>query len=172
MSIFMSYKRRIILGIALGSMLSILLACHDRKPLDESNSNNKQNLPAVKESLETPIDPGVSKSKPAVNKKDIVLDTLVGRWLRPDGNYILQINSIEDKKKLEAQYFNPRPIHVERAEGIPDQYMRIFIEFNDVGYEGSSYDLKYDPDNDALVGKYYQATYGQTYQIAFIRLQE
>ena len=55
---------------------------------------------------------------------------------------------------------------------MPGNNYRIFIEFDDEGYKGSTYDLIYDPVNDALTGKYFQATYGQTYQIGFIRLIE
>ena len=109
----------------------------------------------------------VHKSENKINS-----DTLTGRWLRPDGNYIIQINSISTTGQVDAQYFNPRPIRVARAEILPDDNLRVFIEFDDTGYEGSSYDLIYDIKNDVLAGNYYQATYGQTYQIAFIRLKE
>jgi hypothetical protein len=41
---------------------------------------------------------------------------LVGRWLRPDGGYILQLSEPRAKGELKAAYFNPRPINVSRAE--------------------------------------------------------
>lgn len=110
--------------------------------------------------------------EPITNKIEIPLDTILGRWLRPDGNYVIQINSIDSENQIDAQYFNPKPIKIARAELIPDDNFRIFIEFDDEGYKGSSYDLIYDPAQDALSGKYFQATYGQTYQIAFVRLKE
>ena len=37
---------------------------------------------------------------------------LIGRWLRPDGGYILEISHISSDRKMEAAYFNPRPINV------------------------------------------------------------
>ena len=41
---------------------------------------------------------------------------LLGRWVRPDGGYIIHIVDIASDGKLEAKYYNPRPIHVEQAE--------------------------------------------------------
>ncbi|MBE0617519.1 MAG: hypothetical protein IH608_06285, partial [Proteobacteria bacterium] len=35
---------------------------------------------------------------------------LVGRWVRPDGGYVLELVAIRDDGGVEALYFNPRPI--------------------------------------------------------------
>ncbi len=103
--------------------------------------------------------------------KKVSADTLLGQWLRPDGNYILEISKISDDRTIEAKYFNPNPIHVARAELLMSEGLKIQVEFADKGYEGSTYDLIYDPGQDALIGTYYQATMGQTYQIGFVRIK-
>jgi len=116
----------------------------------------------------------VSKvDKPAANEvvKDVSTDTLLGKWLRPDGNYILEIVKVSDDRTIEAKYFNPNPIHVARAELLQADELKIQVEFADKNYEGSTYDLIYDPGQDVLVGTYYQATYGQTYQVGFVRVK-
>ena len=41
---------------------------------------------------------------------------LKGRWVRQDGDYMIEIKSVGADGKLEAGYFNPRPIHVGKAE--------------------------------------------------------
>jgi hypothetical protein len=149
-----------------------LISCTQNKPEDqnEEGANDKVEKTEINEtSAEESTD---QDAMPVKEISKVSLDTLLGRWLRPDGNYVIQINAIKEGKKIEAQYFNPNPINIARAEIIPDSDIRIFIEFNDRGYEGSSYDLKYDRTNDALVGKYFQATYGQTYQIGFVRIKE
>lgn len=103
--------------------------------------------------------------------KKVSADTLLGQWLRPDGNYILEISKISEDRTIVAKYFNPNPIHVARAELLMAEGLKIQVEFADKGYEGSTYDLIYDPGQDALIGTYYQATMGQTYQIGFVRVK-
>jgi hypothetical protein len=41
---------------------------------------------------------------------------LVGRWLRSDGGYVLQLSGPGPNGELKAAYFNPQPINVSRAE--------------------------------------------------------
>jgi hypothetical protein len=97
---------------------------------------------------------------------------LIGRWQRADGGYIIEIQSIEPSGKMNAAYFNPRPIHVAKAEA--SQYegiVNIFIELRDVNYPGSTYNLTYDPAEDYLKGLYFQAAQGQTFDVYFMRLQ-
>jgi hypothetical protein len=100
------------------------------------------------------------------------LQKLVGRWLRPDGGYVLAIRSVDTRGKMEAAYFNPRPIHVARAEVSRDgSSTKIFVELRDANYPGSTYSLTYDPANDSLKGLYFQAAVKQTFDVYFIRLQ-
>ena len=97
---------------------------------------------------------------------------LTGRWLRPDGGYILEIRSAAPDGKLEAAYFNPRPIHVAKAEASRDGgSVKVFIELRDVNYPGSTYTLIYDPADDQLKGDYFQAALKQTFDVIFTRVQ-
>ena len=41
---------------------------------------------------------------------------LIGRWLRPDGGYVIDIRKIHADGKMDAGYYNPQPINVSRAE--------------------------------------------------------
>ena len=97
---------------------------------------------------------------------------LKGKWLRPDGGYILEIKSVEDGGKLDAAYLNPKPIHVAKAEASMDgAAMKVFIELRDVNYPGSTYTLTYLPENDQLSGIYYQALQRQRFEVVFVRSQ-
>ena len=91
-------------------------------------------------------------------------------WVRPDGGYILEIKEIGKDGTLKAAYYNPRPINVARAEfSKKDGMLTIFIELRDVNYPGSKYNLKYDPKSDRLIGTYFQAVQGETYDVEFTR---
>ena len=95
---------------------------------------------------------------------------LIGHWERPDGGYILEINEIVKDGVLKAAYYNPRPINVARAEfSRKDNALMVFIELRDVNYPGSKYNLKYDPVSDKLIGTYFQAVQGETYDVEFSR---
>ena len=106
----------------------------------------------------------------SVRKSDT--QRLVGRWVRPDGGYVLELKGVGKDGSLKAAYFNPRPIHVSRAE-----YRRkggttlIFVELRDVNYPGSTYNLRYDPVSDRLEGIYFQAALQQQYEVEFERTQ-
>jgi hypothetical protein len=96
---------------------------------------------------------------------------LLGQWQRPDGGYVIDIMKIDAKGKMEAGYYNPRSIHVARAEAAEEgATIAIFIELNDVNYPGSTYTLRYDPANDQLHGVYYQAALQQSFEVTFIRM--
>jgi hypothetical protein len=95
---------------------------------------------------------------------------LIGRWVRPDGGYILELKEVAKDGSLKAAYFNPRPINVAKAElSRKDGKLRVFIELRDVNYPGSTYNLRYDPKTDRLLGTYFQAVQGETYDIEFVR---
>ncbi len=95
---------------------------------------------------------------------------LKGKWLRPDGGYIIEIKSVEGDGKLEAAYLNPKPIHVAKAEASLDgATVKVFIELRDVNYPGSTYKLNYVPENDQLSGIYYQALQQQSFEVVFVR---
>jgi hypothetical protein len=97
---------------------------------------------------------------------------LKDRWQRPDGGYILEIRNVEPGGKMDAGYFNPRPINVAKSEASYDgQTVKIFIELRDVNYPGSTYDLNFDPPSDSLKGIYYQAAIQQRFEVVFVRMK-
>ncbi len=95
---------------------------------------------------------------------------VVGRWLRPDGGYVLELSDPAPDGGLKAAYFNPRPINVSRAQWqLKDGYVVVLVVLSDVNYEGSTYFLAYDPDMDRLAGIYFQATLKQRFEVVFQR---
>ena len=124
--------------------------------------------------LQTPSDCAAQAKKDAATetKDKTGFDVLKGRWLRPDGGYIIQIRNIDPSGKMEAGYFNPRPINVSRAEATRDAgKMKVFIELRDTGYPGSTYTLTHDPKEDVLRGVYYQAAMKQSFDVYFTRMK-
>lgn len=93
-----------------------------------------------------------------------------GRWLRPDGGYVLAIESIDADGRAEAHYFNPRPIRVAWARAHDRAgKVGIEVELRDVNYPGCLYKLEYVPGNDRLVGTYFQAQMQETHEVFFLR---
>jgi hypothetical protein len=97
---------------------------------------------------------------------------LHGRWLRPDGGYILDIRDVEANGTIDAVYLNPRPITVASAEATRDgSTMQVFVELRAPGYPGSTYTLTYDPMRDQLAGSYFQAALQQRFDVVFVRMR-
>ncbi len=95
---------------------------------------------------------------------------LVGRWLRPDGGYVLDIRGARAGGELEVGYFNPRPIHVAQASYRKAKGdLAVFVELRDINYPGSTYSLRYLATEDRLVGEYFQALQQQTFDVEFVR---
>ncbi len=95
-----------------------------------------------------------------------------GRWVRPDGGYVLELSEIKKDGGLKASYSNPRPINVfsatwSRKEG----KINLFVELRDINYPGSIYSLQYDAATDRLKGTYFQAVEKQTFSIEFVRVK-
>ena len=95
---------------------------------------------------------------------------IAGEWQRTDGGYLIKVNDVQTDGKATVEYFNPSPIHVAQAtisrqEGL----IKLFIKFQDKGYEGSTYTLYYYAEKDALAGFYYQAAMNRTYEVIFMR---
>ena len=95
---------------------------------------------------------------------------LVGDWIRTDASYLVKIIKVNEDRTLDAQYFNPNPIKVGKANW-EESYgnLKIIIELRDVNYPGSTYTLNYLPDRDMLAGDYYQAVEGLTFYVEFAR---
>jgi hypothetical protein len=99
-------------------------------------------------------------------------ERLAGKWVRPDGGYTLELKEISKEGKLKAAYFNPKPINVAKAEWRRiGERIQVFVELRDVNYPGSIYTLVYFQENDQLVGKYFQAVQGETYDVRFMRVK-
>ncbi len=98
------------------------------------------------------------------------VDTIVGRWRRTDGGYIIDIRGIAAAGNLRVKYFNPRPINVSQAQVVQSATgLHIFIELRDTGYPGATYRLDYDSDKDVLTGLYHQPAANQTFDVVFVR---
>ncbi len=95
---------------------------------------------------------------------------MLGRWLRSDGTYVLELRGADRSGIVQAAYFNPKSINVSRsiwlrgAEGV-----QVVVELNDAGYPGATYVLGLAADGDRLVGKYNQPQMGQSFDVDFIR---
>ena len=99
-------------------------------------------------------------------------DTLKGRWLRPDGGYILEIRSVDSSGKIDAVYLNPKPINIAKAEATRDgSTVKVFVELRAPNYPGSTYTLTYDPQQDQLKGIYFQALQQQRFDVEFVRMK-
>ena len=105
-------------------------------------------------------------------QKTVEYKNLIGRWVRPDGGYVLHFKAVNDDGSIDAKYFNPNPINVSKAQvSNESDKINIFVELRDVGYPGSFYTLVYDPDRDRLVGVYHHLVHKQNYDIYFVRAQ-
>ena len=125
----------------------------------------------AEENKET-IEPSNTTNEPVVEKPKKMVDSslLVGDWIRTDAPYEIKISALSGNGVLKAGYFNPRSINVGKALWTSaDGTLKIYIELRDVNYPGSKYDLTYFPGNDTLVGKYFQAVEGVTYDVGFSR---
>lgn len=97
-------------------------------------------------------------------------EVLVGRWVRPDGGYVVTIEGVDADGNLEAIYSNPRFLPFEKAQATREgKTIKVFLELRAGGYNGSTYTLTYDPEKDILAGVYYQAVARQKYNIFFVR---
>ena len=93
---------------------------------------------------------------------------IIGRWVRSDGGYVLDLKKVRFDESIEVAYFNPNPINVSRAEAkSQDGEIYIYIELRDVGYPGSNYKLIYKSEIDSLIGIYHHAGIKQDFEVLF-----
>jgi hypothetical protein len=85
---------------------------------------------------------GESGNPPKQTQVQTDLQRLEGRWVRPDGGYILELSEIKKGGSVSAAYFNPRPIKVfsERWSRKGGK-INLFVDLRDVNYPGSKYNL-------------------------------
>ena len=111
--------------------------------------------------------PGPALSAPE-KKPDYSL--LTGKWVRPDGGYVIHVRSIESDGAADASYSNPSEIHVAEAKvSMKEGSMKLYMRLEGKGYPVSTYTLYYYAEKDALAGFYYQAAMDQTFEVVFIR---
>jgi len=95
---------------------------------------------------------------------------IAGEWQRTDGGYLIKISDVLADGQVKVEYFNPRPIHIAQAAiSTQKELVKLFVQFQDKGYEGSTYTLFYYAEKDALVGFYYQAGMDRTFEVIFLR---
>jgi hypothetical protein len=116
--------------------------------------------------------PAASPARPGA-KAAAGFGVLIGRWLRPDGGYVINIRGVDAEGRLDAAYANPNPLPFARAEAARDgKTLKLFFKITAGGYGGSTYTLAYDPENDVLKGIYYQAVAQQRFDVYFIRSKQ
>jgi hypothetical protein len=95
---------------------------------------------------------------------------LAGRWVRPDGGYVISIKAVDAGGELDASYANPSPLPFSIAKATRDgSELKLFFELRAGGYNGSTYTLTYDAASDQLKGVYYQAVARQRFEVVFDR---
>src|SRR5258705_9204662 len=74
------------------------------------------------------------------------IEALKGTWVRPDGGYTIAITNIGANGELEATYFNPSRLPFAKAQASREgATVHAFFELRAGGYNGSTYELAYDP---------------------------
>lgn len=113
--------------------------------------------------------PGVPAA-PSISKSQTTFGVLTGRWVRPDGGYVISIKSVDAGGKLDASYTNPNPLPFYTATATADgATLKLFFELRAGGYNGSTYTLNYDAATDQLKGVYYQAVANKSFEVVFVR---
>jgi hypothetical protein len=155
-------KKRFPLGVVslLALAAVVLLGFWLNRPKPTATPNATQ---PPKDTVSNALAAAVAEARPEFQR-------LKGKWLRPDGGYVLDIRGVDRSGKLDAGYFNPDPIYVARANALQEGTVtRVFVELRDVNYPGSTYTLVYDSARDELKGVYYQAALQQSFVIFFER---
>jgi hypothetical protein len=99
-----------------------------------------------------------------------VFDKLPGRWVRLQGGYVITIKAVDADGTLDASYANPRPLPFYVAVASRDgNAIKLLFELRAGGYNGSTYTLSYDANNDRLTGVYDQVVVQQKFDVVFVR---
>ncbi|MES2694515.1 MAG: hypothetical protein V4773_13650 [Verrucomicrobiota bacterium] len=154
-----------VLGAALASSF-ILFGCKKAEPAAGGSAASSAAAPATPTAA-TKAEPAKAASNATVPEG---VKKLLGRWVRTDGGYALELRNPDISGKLEAGYYNPKSINVSRSiwmQGGPG--LQVAVELNDTGYPGATYVLNYDAQGDRLVGQYTQPQMQQTFEVEFLR---
>jgi len=142
-----------------------------------TNRVNESQAPAVAETtlavgIPAVVETPAPKPAPVEKPEPVNFRPLEGKWVRPDGGYVLEIRSIDPSGKMNAAYLNPRSINISSAQASREgESLRVSIELRDTNYPGSLYHLTYDPGTDSLAGTYFQATEQQQFEVEFKRMK-
>jgi hypothetical protein len=72
--------------------------------------------------------PAASPARPGA-KAAAGFGVLIGRWLRPDGGYVINIRGVDAEGRLDAAYANPNPLPFARAEAARDgKTLKLFFK--------------------------------------------
>lgn len=148
-------------------LLFALVACN-QTPLNQGSKTAKKNASGnpLRETVMRSADTTSTLPDAAGQQQS----KLKGRWMRSDGDYIIEVFEAAADGTLKAAYYNPGQINVEKGEWtIQDSILYMRIVLRDVNYPGSVYTLQYYRDNDALAGIYFQAVEGINYDVFFTR---
>jgi hypothetical protein len=111
-----------------------------------------------------------SPSASPTGAEALAFSVLVGRWVRVEGGYVININAVGLDGKIEASYANPKPLPFSTAEATREgNALRLFFELRAGGYGGSTYTLNYDAVSDTLRGVYNQVVVKQKFDVIFVR---
>ena len=160
----MKKRRHLTIILIWGVLLALtVFAFRDRLFSGEGGTTEK---PAPAQSVKP------APEAPAAEKQDTSKQTsLVGRWRRPDGGYILDIQAVRPDGTLDAKYLNPRPIHISKAKAMSQAgHQVVVVQLQDRGYPGNLYTLTYDPKTDRLEGIYHHRGLNQQFDVKFSRL--
>lgn len=115
-----------------------------------------------------PVSAFADAGTPAATEHDYTV--IGGEWQRTDGGYLIRVSEVQPDGRAKVEYFNPRPIHVaQSAISTQKELIKLFVQLQDKGYDGSTYTLFYYGEKDALVGFYYQAAMDRTFEVIFLR---
>ena len=94
-----------------------------------------------------------------------------GLWIRTDAPYVIELRStLGNGVSLQAKYFNPKPVNVEKTEMVEKNgQLHVLVVLQDVNYQGSYYFLSYNREKDILQGNYFHAASQQKFKVNFIR---
>jgi hypothetical protein len=122
---------------------------------------------ALAQSASSPAATG--KAAPSA-RATVGFDTLKGTWVRPDGGYRIVIGNVGADGRIDATYYNPSQLPFAKAHAsLNDSQLRASFELRAGGYDGSTYELTYDPASDRLNGVYFQAVIKQKFDVYFVR---
>ncbi|MFO7620012.1 MAG: hypothetical protein R6W81_01930 [Bacteroidales bacterium] len=161
-------KRVIIYCFMAGLVLSALLISCDQAR--GGKKGVRVEIATEKDKLDQEAVDTASSADSSKGGDNMLPGRLTGRWLRSDGDYIIEIFSLNPDGTATVGYFNPSPINVEKGEwGYSNGRLLINVVLRDVNYPGSIYSLGYNPENDTFTGSYYQAVEGVYYDVVFSR---